>query len=176
MSAAPPYRVLDLFSGYTLSEDGTVIGPRRKPIAPQIGKLGYVRVEIRGKKYLLHRLLAQAFIPNPGSKPQVNHINGDKADNRLANLEWVTRSENQLHAYRSGLQVGHKKPTPLSDAHKAALCGSRWKRERHVYQLEARTFANLYEAAAAFGVSRQTVLNRCKSPRYPSWTKSVERF
>ena len=47
----------------------------------------------------VHRLVAQAFIPNPHGKAQVNHLNGDTLDNRAANLDWATQSENMIHAH-----------------------------------------------------------------------------
>lgn len=64
----------------------------------------YISYNGGGKSFLLHRLVAEAFIPNPENKPEVNHKNGDKDNNRINNLEWVTRSENLLHAYRLGLK------------------------------------------------------------------------
>lgn len=57
----------------------------------------------KGKIQLVHRLVAAAFIPNPESKSEINHINGIKNDNRAENLEWSTHSENQCHAYATGL-------------------------------------------------------------------------
>ena len=60
---------------------------------------GYLVV---GGRYF-HRFVASAFLPNPDGLPEVNHKNGDKADNRPENLEWVTRSQNAKHAHDTGL-------------------------------------------------------------------------
>ena len=69
-----------------------------------IDKDGYPQLCLSGgykkKRFSAHRLVATHFIPNPKNKPQVNHINGIKTDNRVENLEWVTAAENNLHKYR----------------------------------------------------------------------------
>lgn len=68
---------------------------------------GYMRLHVTIKRqrrsYKVHRLVAEAFIPNPENKPQVNHIDGDKTNNAASNLEWATNKENAHHAWNNGL-------------------------------------------------------------------------
>lgn len=73
----------------------------------RINNDGYIEVRIskNGKSIstFTHILIAKAFIPNPLNKPELNHLNGEKTDNSIDNLEWCTHSENMIHAYKMGL-------------------------------------------------------------------------
>lgn len=72
-------------------------------------KYGYLTVGLykkcKHKVFRVNRLVAEAFIPNPENKPEVNHKDTNKENNHVSNLEWNTRSENQIHAYENKLQI-----------------------------------------------------------------------
>lgn len=97
---------------YQIDDSGNIFTTRRqgtdgRRIRSCIDKSGYERVYLckRGKHrtFLLHRLVAETFLDNPENKPCVNHIDGNKQNNNVNNLEWVTYSENMKHAVRNNL-------------------------------------------------------------------------
>ena len=84
----------------------TVKGGKVKLVLNRQGRLrARLRLEGKEKQRLVHRLVAEAFISNPEQKPQVNHIDGDKTNNAIANLEWVTAQENMDHAVKHNLNA-----------------------------------------------------------------------
>lgn len=100
---------------YEVSSLGNIRNSENKNVLTNFDKnrIGYLRVylysEGKKKRYFVHRLVAETFIPNPENKPQVNHKDGNKQNNELSNLEWVTRSENGLHYFRVLLNSNYKK-------------------------------------------------------------------
>lgn len=93
---------------YTVDIFGNVFKSDGKELTQYKNKYGYINVSLRkeGKyrQHKVHRLVAQAFIPNPSSKEQVNHIDGNKNNNVVWNLEWNTSKENVQHSIRTGLR------------------------------------------------------------------------
>lgn len=128
---------------YAITTNGRVWSYRRnKWLTPFDVGQGYctVRLCVQGndsdKK--VHRLVAEAFIPNTDSKPQVNHLNGKKWDNRVSNLEWCTARENSQHSSDMGLNSNYK----LSYYKKVLIC--------QMYKLSQTRKTDL---AGIFGVS-----------------------
>lgn len=97
-----------LNDAYTVYENGIVYSNLSdKYLKPNITKTGYHQVSLRSPSGIIrttvHRLVASCFIPNPQNKPQVNHVDGDKSNNTIDNLEWCTALENNKHARINGL-------------------------------------------------------------------------
>jgi len=96
---------------YSVNVDGKVKSLRRNTrvefLTQGIYSVGYKGVYLtnndKGKRVRVHRLVALAFIPNPENKPCVNHIDGNKLNNNVNNLEWCTYSENIIHGFRIGI-------------------------------------------------------------------------
>ena len=97
----------------------------------------------------IHRLVAETFIPNPENKRTVNHKNGDKTDNRVDNLEWVTHSENNKHAYDNGLKV----PTKGEQHGRAKLTEAKVREIRDRYD----NGCPQYKLAEEYGVSQRHI-------------------
>lgn len=87
---------------YKVSSDGKVISANGEK-STEVAKNGYIRVSLwrhgKGKHFLVHRLVANAFIPNPDNLEMVNHKDGNKLNNDVSNLEWCDASHNMRHAY-----------------------------------------------------------------------------
>ena len=108
--------------------------------------LGYFKVNLfingKEKTFLVHRLVALAYIPNPLNKSQVNHINGDKSCNMYHNLEWVTPKENVRHAWDNGLNKNTLKQRQASTK----------RHSKHIYDTKNKIyFSSVKDAALYYG-------------------------
>jgi hypothetical protein len=142
--------------GYCISNLGRIYRMERRVVVPKFkgskrvevvrkgffitartnSRNGYVYVRIDYATYRLHRLVALYFLPNPEGKEQVNHIDGNKSNNGIGNLEWATSRENHDHAMRIGLR-------PRAETH--------WRRILNWAMVE-----NIL-AAASVGFSQRTI-------------------
>jgi hypothetical protein len=140
-------------------------------------KDGYICFQLYKNKKALpkkgHRLVATAFIPNPENKPQVNHKNGIKDDNRVENLEWCTLIENVRHAIENGL-VGEKPPMPKG-------VDSPDTKEIYVFDLEGnyiRSFWGSTEAAEIMfdNLDRASHIRSCSRGEHDSCYGFIFRY
>ncbi|MCA6047999.1 HNH endonuclease [Bacteroides thetaiotaomicron] len=114
------WRFIGANSDYMVSDHGRILsfkGKSKLIISSSITAKGYEYVAIRQKGiyvgYSVHRLVATAFIPNPKRLPQVNHLDGNKLNNHVANLEWCDAYDNVMHAIRTGLRPSSPALSPV---------------------------------------------------------------
>ena len=101
---AEEWRPIVGHESYSVSNYGNIKNSNGELLAQYLTPKGYCRLQIDNKNIFIHRLVAEAFIPNLDNKPEVNHIDGVKQNNYVTNLEWVTDGENLEHAYETGLR------------------------------------------------------------------------
>ena len=111
MNVSVPIVIDGVETPYTIYADGRVYSTLSNIfLKTAINRDGYHRLKLSKKTCRIHQLVARAFINNPDDKPQVNHIDGNKLNNNVYNLEWCTPEENLIHAYRQELIVPHTRP------------------------------------------------------------------
>lgn len=136
-----------------------------KILNTKVNKFGYKEVALtkngKTKTLLLHRLIAQHFVPNPNDLPCVNHKNGVKADNRIENLEWCTKSQNTKHAFDNNL--GGFKLRAIKNLESWNRCHAYL---RIVLEKDGRTieFSSTFDAARFIG-ARQSDITRAITKR-----------
>lgn len=153
------------FENYLVSSLGnvkTINGKLRKVVYDSKNDYGYVELwkNNKGKKFRIHRLVAETFIPNTLGKEQVNHIDGDKKNNCVSNLEWVTPKENIRHAIENDLS---------SIKYGSKNLASKLKEEDVKYIREnARINKSAKELSEIYNVSTTTIYNIIN---YKKWLK-----
>lgn len=134
-----------------------------------VNKNGYCQVAVSLgsrksiKVFKIHRAIAETFIPNPESKPEVNHKDGNKLNNNVDNLEWMTGSENTKHAYQNGLAKAKSGP----DNYCAKLTAEDVRYIRDNYIPKSREYG-ARALGRKFGVDHMQILRALKGRSYTS--------
>jgi hypothetical protein len=153
--------------GYAVSETGLIYslpkqynGYKTTVLKQAIATSGYLEVTLgkQARHLLVHRLVATALIPNSNNFPQVNHIDGDKQNNHVSNLEWCSASNNIWHSIKTGLK---KTKLKEGDVEKILLLRS-----------EGRT---LPEIASLFGIHKDYAGRICRNTQRPTHLNHVNR-
>lgn len=107
---AQSMKLKEPYERYSVTSEGKIISTYWKSprFISQHVINGYPAVSLREKTFKVHRLVAESFIPNPDGLPCVNHLDGNKKNNTVQNLEWCSYSDNMTHAYSNGLTVSKK--------------------------------------------------------------------
>ncbi len=147
--------IVEFDNMYIIEKNGNVFSKyTNRYIKPKVNHKGYLyfglRKDGKQKSIFQHRLIANYWIPNPENKPQVNHINCDKKDNRVENLEWCTQSENQLHSYRNGRVAAYK--NKFSKDHNTSKAIA-IKKDNIVHTFESLTDASNYLSVSIQAIS-----------------------
>lgn len=144
-----------IYDNYIVYEDGRIWSISKGIfLVPQDNGTGYMKVLLRTKdnsvNRYVHRLVAQAFIPNPNHYREVNHIDGDKTNNCVLNLEWCTSKQNKRHASDTGLMPKGER----NGAHK--LTEDEVREIRKLYKPKSHDY-NTWTLAKMFGVSQTSI-------------------
>lgn len=150
------------FPGYSVTDDGKVISYKYK--TPRIMKTwyqksGYENIKLcknnRTYHFLIHRLVAEAFIPNPNNFPEVNHINKNRQDNRVENLEWSDRVDNVYDSYSTMSPIRNFRECVLITEDKSKI----------IKEFQSIAAAARY-ASENFGCSESGLIRNHKSKEY----------
>lgn len=131
-----------------------------KILAPRKHTGGYLRVQLSRKDFYIHRLVAQAFIPNLENKKYINHIDGNKTNNKVENLEWCTANENMKHAYYILQYADNDFMSKIanSENHKKAMKKRRKLTNQQILQIR-NSKESEYKLAEKYNVCRSHIHN-----------------